>query len=197
MSKNVCVFSSSSNTLDESFYQDAREIGILLAQNGMNLVYGGSCVGMMYETAKEVKKNGGRVFGVMPKRLYDFGVASAECDEFFLTDDMRDRKAKLDELSDSVVALAGGFGTLEELSEMIVQKQLGYNNKAIVILNTNGFYDNMIKFFDDIVKNSFARSESRELYYVAQTPQEAIQYLKNYIPSDKVILKDDIYTQTL
>ena len=197
MSKNVCVFSSSSNTLDESFYQDAREIGILLAQNGMNLVYGGSCVGMMYETAKEVKKNGGRVFGVMPKRLYDFGVASAECDEFFLTDDMRDRKAKLDELSDSVVALAGGFGTLEELSEMIVQKQLGYNNKAIVILNTNGFYDNMIKFFEDIIENSFARSESRELYYVAQNPQEAIQYLKNYIPSDKVILKDDIYTQTL
>ena len=80
---------------------------------------------------------------------------------------------------------------------MIVQKQLGYNNKAIVILNTNGFYDNMIKFFEDIIENSFARSESRELYYVAQNPQEAIQYLKNYIPSDKVILKDDIYTQTL
>ena len=92
----------------------------------------------------------------------------------------------MDELSDAVVALAGGFGTLEELSEMIVQKQLGYNNKPIVLLNTNGFYDNLIKFFEDIISLKFANSESRELYYIAKTPDEAINYIKNYVSKETI-----------
>ena len=97
---------------------------------------------------------------------------------------MRERKAKLDELSDAVVAIAGGFGTLEELSELIVQKQLGYNNKPIVILNTDGFYDRLIDFFDTIITRNFANEESRKLYYIAKTPLEAIEYIKNYKPED-------------
>ena len=95
---------------------------------------------------------------------------------------MRERKALLDEKSDAVIALAGGYGTLEEISEMIVQKQLGYNNKPIVFLNTNGFYDNLIKFFETTIQEKFANKESRNLFYVAKTPQEAIDYIKSYIP---------------
>ena len=89
-------------------------------------------------------------------------------------------KAKLDELSDAVVALAGGFGTLEELSEIIVQKQLGYNNKPIVILNTNNFYDKLNEFFEVIITEHFANENSRKLYYIANSPEEAISYIKNY-----------------
>ena len=95
---------------------------------------------------------------------------------------MRERKAKIDELSDAVIAIAGGFGTLEEISEMITQKQLGYSNKPTIILNTDGFYNHLISFFDDIILNGFASNESRMLYHVASTPGEAIEYIKSYKP---------------
>ena len=179
--KNICVFASSSNQLDKSFYQDASLLGELMGQNGMNIVYGGSRLGMMYACASAVKENGGNIIGVMPQRLYDIGCGNPnDCEEFILTSGMRERKAKMDEISEGVIALAGGFGTLEEISEMIVQKQLGYNNKPIVLLNTNRFYDNLIKFFSSIIENNFAKKETCELFYVASTPNDAINYIKNY-----------------
>lgn len=180
--KNVCVYSSSSNSLEKIYYDTARELGILMAQAGFNLVYGGGTLGAMWQNAKAVKEFGGKVIGVLPEKLYEIGVGNADCDELVITKCMRTRKEKLDQLADAAIAIAGGFGTLEELSEMVVQKQLGYNNKAIVILNTDGFYDNLIKFFENVINQNFANADSRELYYVAQTPHDAINYLKNYIP---------------
>ncbi len=183
MIKNVCVFASSSNNLNVTFYNDAKTLGKLLGQAGMNIVYGGSRLGMMYACAKAVKDNGGKILGVMPQRLSDMGVANPDdCDEFFLTKGMRERKAKMDEISDAVIAVAGGFGTLEEISEMIVQKQLGYNNKPIILLNTDGFYGNLIAFFETIIDKNFAKESTRELYYIANTPFEVIEYLKSYNP---------------
>lgn len=183
--KNVCVFASSSNKLEQAFYNDAEKLGELLAKNGYNIVYGGSRLGMMYACASAVKQNGGKILGVMPQKLVEFGVANPnDCDEFFETVGMRERKAKMDAISDAVIALAGGFGTLEEISEMIVQKQLGYNSKPIILLNTNGFYDNLIAFFETIMKNSFAKETARELYFIASTPEDAIKYLNNYIPKE-------------
>lgn len=197
MKHNVCVFCSSSDTLAEKFYEDAKELGKLLGENNMTLVYGGSSVGTMYETAKYAKIYGAKIIGVMPEKLYGFGVSSEECDEFHLTPDMRTRKSKMDELSNVVIAMAGGFGTLEEVSEMIVQKQLGYNNKPIVFLNTNGFYDNLFKFFENIIDGLFAKHTARELFYIASTPQEAIEYILNY--DYKIIerTKEDIYTKAV
>ena len=125
--KNICVFASSSNFLEEVYYQDAKELGKLLGQNGYNIVYGGSTLGMMWACASEVKNNNGKIYGVMPERLIEMGCRTDNCDEFYPAVGMRERKAKMDEISDGVIALAGGFGTLEELAEMIVQKQLGYN----------------------------------------------------------------------
>lgn len=183
--KNVCVFASSSNKLEQAFYNDAEKLGELLAKNGYNIVYGGSRLGMMYACARAVKQNGGKILGVMPQKLVEFGVANPnDCDEFFETVGMRERKAKMDAISDAVIALAGGFGTLEEISEMIVQKQLGYNSKPIILLNTNGFYDNLITFFETIMKNSFAKETAKELYFIAFTPEDAIKYLNNYIPKE-------------
>ena len=193
--ESVCVFASSCNYLDQSYYEDAAELGRLLALNGYSLVYGGSCLGMMWACASQVKANGGKIFGVMPERLYNMGVSTDECVELVITPCMRTRKAKMDELSDAVIALAGGFGTLEELSEMIVQKQLGYNNKPIVILNTNGFYDNLLKFYDVICEKNFAQVCSKGLYFVAQTPLEVVDYLKNYRCEFKTLTKDDIYAR--
>ena len=182
--KNICVFASSSNYLEEIFYKDARDLGLLIGSNGYNIVYGGSKLGMMFTCASAVKEAGGRIIGVMPEKLANMGCANPEdCDDFVLTLGMRERKAKLDELSDAVVAIAGGYGTLEELSELIVQKQLGYNNKPIVILNTDGFYNKLIEFFETIISRNFANIESKKLYFVAQTPEEAIDYIKNYVPN--------------
>jgi len=178
--KNVCVYTSSSNELDKKYYETAKELGVLMAQNGFNLVYGGGNLGMMGVLAQAVKDFGAKVFGVLPEKLHQLGVGDVGCDELHITKSMRTRKEKLDNISDAAIALAGGFGTLEELSEMIVQKQLGYSDKAIVILNTDGFYDNLLKFFDEIISKNFAREEMLASYYVAKTPQEAINYLKNY-----------------
>jgi uncharacterized protein (TIGR00730 family) len=130
----------------------------------------------------------------MPEKLFDFGVSSDYCDEFYKTKDMRSRKQKLDEVSDAVVAMAGGFGTLEEVSEMLVQKQLGYNNKPIVFLNTNGFYDELFKFFDTIIAQEFAKETSKNLFFNAKTPQEVVEYLLNYEYKERVVEPKDIYT---
>ena len=179
--KNICVFASSSNNLEESFYKDAANLGELIGKNHMNIVYGGSRLGMMYVCAGAVKSNGGNIIGVMPQRLYDMGFGNPDdCDDFILTKGMRERKAKMDEISDAVIALPGGFGTLEEISEMIVQKQLGYNNKPIVMLNTNGFYNNLVAFFNSIIENKFAKQGSDKLFYMAQTPEDAVNYIIEY-----------------
>jgi len=168
--------------LDKKYYETAKELGILMAQSGFNLVYGGGNLGMMGVLAQTIKEFGTKVFGVLPEKLHQIGVGDVGCDELHITKCMRTRKEKLDNISDAVIALAGGFGTLEELSEMIVQKQLGYSDKAIVILNTDGFYDNLLKFFEEIISQNFANAEMRAVYYVAKTPTEAINYLKNYKP---------------
>lgn len=182
--KNICVYSSSSNQLENKFFDDAKALGMLMGQNGFNLVYGGGTLGTMYANAKAVKEFGGKVIGIIPEKLYEVGVSNPYCDELIVTKCMRTRKERLDNMADAAIALAGGYGTLEELSEMIVQKQLGYNNKAIVILNTDGFYDNLVAFFDRLIKQNFALENSRKIYYVAKSPEDAIIYLKNYIPEN-------------
>lgn len=193
--KNICVFASSSNFLSDCYYEDASELGKLMGKAGYNIVYGGSTLGMMWACAEQVKLNGGKIYGVMPQRLVDMGCRTDNCDEFHLAVGMRDRKQKMDEISDAVIALAGGFGTLEELAEMIVQKQLGYNKKPVVILNTNGYYDKLLEFFDGIIDEKFANKIAKGLIYVAKTPQEAIDYINNYKEPDVTISKHEIYSR--
>lgn len=178
--KTICIFASSSEKLDKIYYNDAYNLGVEIAKNNFNIVYGGSNLGLMGEVTQAAKYHGSEITGVMPEKLYNFGIHPGDCTKFILTKGMRERKAKMDELSQALIAIAGGFGTLEELSEMLVQKQLGYNNKPIVILNTNGFYNNLINFFNDIINKNFAPKETSNLYYIAKTPKEAIEYIKNY-----------------
>ena len=181
--KKICVFASASNDLDEVYYKAAQELGTLIAEAGYGIVYGGSRRGLMYACAGAVQAKGGEVIGVMPEKMVEYGLDNInDCTEFHVTKGMRERKAKIDEISDAVIAVPGGFGTLEEVSEMIVQKQLGYNNKPIIILNTANFYDHLIKFFEDVIKNRFAPKGADEIYYIANTPKEAVDYIKTYNP---------------
>lgn len=178
--ETICVYASSCNKIERKFFKTAYELGIKIAQNHYNIVYGGSNLGLMGEVTSAAGTHGSEIIGVMPEKLYNFGIHPGECSKFILTKGMRERKAKMDELSQAIIALPGGFGTLEELSEMIVQKQLGYNNKPIVILNTDNFYENLLGFFDFVIKNNFASENARELYFAAKAPDEAIEYIKNY-----------------
>ena len=194
MKKRVCVFASSSSLLDKSYLDAATELGTLLGKNNFDFVYGGSNLGLMWASAKAAKDNGSKITGVMPEKLYNLCVSKEEeCDNFIVTQGMRERKAKLDENSDAVIALPGGFGTLEELAEMIVQKQLGYNKKPIVLLNTNGFYNKLNEFFEVIISENFAKAQTRDMYFLANTPLEAIEYLQNYVEPEIIISKNDIY----
>ena len=191
--KNICVFASSSDNIDPVYFQAAQELGIEIAKANYDVVYGGSRRGLMYACAGAAKENGSKIYGVIPEKLANMGYANPEdCDKFYITQGMRERKAQLDEISEAVIAIAGGYGTLEEISEMIVQKQLGYNNKPLVILNTSNFYKNLIQFFEDTIVQKFAHADSRDLYYIANTPREALEYIQTYVPkafSEKYVRK--------
>ena len=194
--KNVVVYASASPDVDEIYYKTATELANIIVKEGFGIVYGGSRRGLMYACAGNVQNCGGRVVGVMPQKFVDLGFANPQdCTEFYVTKGMRERKAKLDELSDAVIAISGGFGTLEEISEMIVQKILGYNNKPIVFLNTNHFYDNLFEFFEQLIFERFAQTKVSYYYYLAQSPEEVIGYLKTYVPNELPKTVDDIYVK--
>ena len=194
--KNICVYCSASDGISEVYYTDAKKMGELLGQNQFNLVYGGSDFGLMGAVSKSAKENGVKVLGIMPEKIYKMiNHEGGSCDEFILTDNMRDRKEEMDKHSDAVIALAGGFGTLDEVIEIIDLKIIGYNTKPIVFLNTNNYYNNLFRFFEQITEENFARKESRNLFYLAQTPEDAIEYIKNYVPNKPPKSVEDIYVK--
>ncbi len=176
----ICVFASSSNNIDKIYFDEAYKLGSLIAKNCYNIVYGGSNLGLMGEVVQAAHAYGSEITGVMPQKLYDLGINPGNCSKFILTKGMRERKAKMDELSQAVITLPGGFGTIEELSEMLTQKQLAYSNKPIVILNTNNYYGDLIKFYQKVILERFAPAVSSKLFYVANTSMEAIEYINNY-----------------
>jgi uncharacterized protein (TIGR00730 family) len=129
-----------------------------------------------------VHQAGGRVTAIIPHALNRPGVLYETADELVVTDTLRERKAEMDERADAFVALPGGFGTLEEVIEVITLKQLRYHDRAIVLLNTDGFYELLLDFFHHQVRDGFVREDHLSLYYVADTPAEVMAYLDAYKP---------------
>ena len=182
MDKVICVYSSSSNSIDATYFEMATELGKAIALNKDVLLFGGGMLGLMGATATAVYEHGGRIVGVIPRALNQKGVVYETCNELIVTKDMRKRKSVMDARSDAFIALPGGFGTFEELLEMITLKQLKYHNKPIVILNGNGYYDFMLKQFDQIIDQHFAKPESYSLYHVTNDVSNALDYICNYTP---------------
>ncbi|MFZ7104820.1 MAG: TIGR00730 family Rossman fold protein [Peptococcaceae bacterium] len=182
--KHICVYSSSSSAVGPEYFTAAQKLGAEIARRGMGLIFGGGIVGLMGETAKAVHEMGGHVIGVIPEALNQKGIVYEQCDELIVTDDLRRRKAVMDERADGFIALPGGFGTLEELLEIITLKQLKYHNKPIVILNINHFYEGLLDVFENIIKLKFAKVDCRDLYFVAGDVREALEYLEGYVPRD-------------
>jgi uncharacterized protein (TIGR00730 family) len=188
MNQTICVYSSSSTAIDPHFFETATQLGQAMASRGDELLYGGGMIGLMGAIAEAVRENGGKVTGVIPKALNLPGIVYENCDELIVTEGMRERKAMMDARSDAFIALPGGYGTLEELLEIITLKQLKYHNKPIVILNVNHFYDPLLAQFDLIIRQRFAKTESQDLYFVTDSIADTLQYIDSYVPfqfSDK------------
>ncbi len=188
-SKKICVYCSSSKSLSDDYYEVAAELGKLIGEQGHELVYGGTDVGMMQSIADAVKDAGGRITGVIPKVITQMGIAKPDCDEFYETDDMSERKSLMASLSNAFVALPGGFGTLEEFSDIVTRKHLGSHDKAIVLLNHNGFYDSLLEWFNKLYEQEFASMSYKSSFFVANNAQEAIELVNNY----KGFLGEDKY----
>jgi uncharacterized protein (TIGR00730 family) len=173
----VCVYCSSSDAVDRAYVGVAEAMGEAIARRGWTLIWGGGQVGLMGAVARRAQAGGARVVGVIPESMTGVEVAYHEADELIVTPDMRTRKRVMDERSDAFVVLPGGFGTLEELSEMMVQKVLGYTDRPIVLVNCEGFYDPLLTLFDHFIEHRFAKAGHLDTLHVVTTIDEAMELL--------------------
>lgn len=180
MKKKICVFCSSSDVADDVYFKAAKELGYYISNSGYSLLFGGANVGLMKHLNETVKEYNGYSIGVIPQKIFDNNLACTNVDELTVTPDMHTRKAKLESLADAYIALPGGFGTLEELSEVITLKQLGYHNKPIIILNINNFYEKLSEFYEELYSQKFAKEDYRKLYYFSDSIKDTFRYIDNY-----------------
>ena len=178
--KQVVVFCASSPGHESIFMESARMIGEALVTRGINLVYGGGRVGLMGAIADSVMANGGEVYGVIPKFLNSKEIGHREISQLFEVDTMHERKAKMNLLCDGVIALPGGFGTMEELFEMLTWGQLGLHQKPIGLLNVDGFYDHLILFIEHMVKSGLLKKENQDMLLFANDIHELIDKMEAY-----------------
>ncbi len=185
--KTICIYCSSSNHLPEKFYEISRQLGEKIGRNNYNMVYGGTVVGMMGVIADTASKFGAEVTGVIPERIESFGLKHPSLAKVVVTKDMRERKATMEKLADAFIAMPGGFGTFEEVFEILVAKQLGYHDKPVIFMNFDNYYSNLFKMFDTIYQNKFAKEETKTLYHISDNLDEMFEYLKTYEPEEFVL----------
>jgi hypothetical protein len=183
MSRTLCVYCSSSDRIDPKYFAVAEALGAAMPGRGWDLVYGGGNVGSMGRLAKAVQRAGGRVTGVIPEFMKVKELAFAEADELITVLTMRERKMLMESHADAFVALPGGWGTLEEIMEMITLRQLDVLRKPCVFLNQDGFYDDLLRFFEKMVNERFNRPSNRDLFAVAATVDEVFARLDAFRPS--------------
>jgi uncharacterized protein (TIGR00730 family) len=174
----VCVFCGSSIGRRDAFQEAARELGSLLAAGDIELIYGGGNCGLMGVLADEVLKNGGRVTGVMPEGLMGKELAHLQLTKLHVVTDMHKRKALMSSLADGFIALPGGFGTFEELFEVITWGQLGLQQKPIGLVNVEGFFDPVLELMDHAIREGFVRPEQRQLLVSSPSPKEVLQMIR-------------------
>jgi uncharacterized protein (TIGR00730 family) len=183
--KRVCVYCGSSPSKDATVEKEVRLFGRELANRGVGLVYGGSSLGLMGALADEVLATGGKVIGVIPKALENRESAHRGLTELRIVHTMHEREQLLFDLADAFVAFPGGFGTLEEIIEMLTWKQLGIHNKPIVIANVGGYFNPLLQQFDMAIRKKYAQPEARILYGVAESAPEIFTFLEGATVMDR------------
>lgn len=180
--KNICVFCGSSPGSQLEYVEMAAQLGKQLAKNNIGLVYGGGSVGMMGVLANSVVKNKGLVTGVITKKLYKMEVAFTELTDLRVVDTMHQRKAMMAELSDGFIALPGGFGTMDEMFEILTWSQLNIHQKPCGFLNVNGYYNKLLDFVDHMISQNFVNEACRPLLQMDETPEGLLKKFNNYEP---------------
>jgi cytokinin riboside 5'-monophosphate phosphoribohydrolase len=178
------VYTSSSDAVDERYRSVARAFGYRIGERGDALVYGGTEVGLMGILAGATREAGGHVTGVLPQLMADRGLADEACDELIVTDGMGDRKRAMYERADAFVALPGGFGTLEELLEVLTLKQLGYHRKPVVLVDVDGFWQPLLATFEHLFDLDFAKREYARLWFVAPDLDALFDHVDTYDPGE-------------
>ena len=177
MIKSICVFCGSSPGKGTEYLVSAQRFAKELALRGISLVYGGGNIGIMGELAESALKYNVKVTGVIPGILVEREAALKDVDELIIVNSMHERKAKMSELSDAFVALPGGIGTLEELFEVWTWKQLGIHSKPVGVLNTNGYYDSLLAFLNDVYEKGFMKKEVLDMLAVETDSSKLIDRL--------------------
>ncbi|MBZ9730515.1 TIGR00730 family Rossman fold protein [Salegentibacter sp. JZCK2] len=180
--ESIAVFCASSEGNDEKIYTESYRLGKVLAQKSIKLVFGGSKLGLMGQVAAGTLQNGGEVIGVIPDFLKTKEVVHTDLTELITTKDMHERKLKMHELSDGFIALPGGFGTFEELFEIVTWGQLGLHQNPIGLLNINGFYDDLIEMLKTMVRKGLLRKENFDLLLIAENIEELLEKMHNFKP---------------
>ena len=177
---NICVFAASSSKIEKVYINAASRLGELIASMGHDIVYGGGGIGLMGAMADAAMNQGGKITGVIPSFMHDNGWGHGGIDALVITEDMASRKKKMFEMSDAVIALPGGIGTIEELTEAITMKQLGLFKGPLVILNTESFYSPLISFLEGIIEKNFMRKVHKNIWTVVGTPEQAMEAISTY-----------------
>ena len=172
---SVCVYSASSSKIDKVYFEAAGRLGKLFAERRIRLVNGAGSIGLMRSVADAVLENGGEVTGVIPRFMVEQGWHHTGLTRLVEVESMHERKQLMADLSDAVIALPGGCGTLEELLEVITWKQLGLYLNPIVILNTNDFFDPLLDQLKRAIDENFMRRQHGDIWHVAATPEEAVE----------------------
>jgi uncharacterized protein (TIGR00730 family) len=190
--KRLSVFCGSSSGNGSKYEEVAFRMGQILAERKIGLVYGGTNVGLMNSVADGALSAGGEVIGVLPVFISEKGIAHKNLSELILVETMHERKTKMSELSDGVVALPGGFGTLEEFFEVLSWGQLGLHKKPAGILNINGFYDSLIALTTTMVREGFLKEANQKMLIVSDDINTLLDQMKNYTAPNvtKWIIKD-------
>ncbi len=182
--KSVTIFCGASPGFEITYQNEAVRLARLLVQQKTNVVFGGGKIGMMGAVADETLEAGGRVTGFIPVFLKTKEVAHDSLTEMHVVKTMHERKMLMHELSDGVIALAGGYGTLEELFEMLTWAQLGLHEKPIGLLNTKGYFDHLLKFLDQMNGEGFLNSVNRSMILVHENAEDLLAMMNNYVAPD-------------
>jgi uncharacterized protein (TIGR00730 family) len=179
--KRIAVFCGSSAGKDVVYTIQAKQLGEVLAKRNVELVYGGAIVGLMGAVAAGVLENGGKAIGVIPAFLQAKEIAHDHLTELILVNSMHERKMKMNELCDGVIALPGGFGTLDELFEMLTWAQLGLHQKPVAILNTNGYYNALLDLVQTMVDKAFVKPINQQMIIVSENIDELLEKMEQYV----------------
>ena len=175
---SVCVYSASSTKIASVYFEAAEKLGSLLAKQHIRLINGAGSIGLMRSVADAVLENVGEVTGVIPHFMVEQNWHHTGLTELIEVTSMHERKQKMANLSDGIIALPGGCGTLEELLEIITWKQLGLYLNPIIILNVNGFFDPLLEMLERAIEENFMRRQHGDIWKVARTPEEAVELLQ-------------------